>query len=107
LLICGCIQGLGVTSAAAQSQPPGDKQQRSDPGKTKLARALDQLNLSEVQKEKVKTALEDQSLSPQQRMRQIMTLLTPEQKQQLKNLLQQDRQGSGGSGGQSPPPSQQ
>jgi Spy/CpxP family protein refolding chaperone len=113
VLICGCIQASDVTSAAAQSTPPGSNKQTPQPTKAKLVRALDQLNLSPDQKAKVQSILDNQSLSPQMWMQQIKAVLTPEQREQLESKLQQDRQGSGGpggsggSGGQPPPHPQQ
>lgn len=115
-LLTGTL-GLAQESSPATPPQPGDRyeQKRGDRAEERLRRMSKDLNLSDDQKEKLKPILQDEvqqmknvqadnSLSTEQRRKkmrqihktyepQVQAVLTPEQKDKLKSMKQEGRQG--------------
>ena len=71
----------GPTNGAAATSPQGERGE-------KLKEAIDQLDLTDAQKQQIKTIRANTSPGKERRQ-QIMAVLTPEQKEKLKAMIQQ------------------
>jgi len=82
-------QTSASTNAPAATAPSDDtgKGQRAE----KLKAALDQLDLTDAQKQQIQQ-IRGNTQPGKERRQQIMAVLTPDQKQKLKSIFQQSRE---------------